>query len=140
MLREANKIWPMKSAIPIIATFFLIGILIMISSSLLDKREKKNDYYRFQIDGKVEKCIVSKNYKFYKINGDWFGIQGMLNTHIRQSDSLIKTQNSYDMIVISSNGDKENYQYPNTFFKMIDENDRLRKFLIVNVDTLDTSK
>ncbi len=138
MFREANKIWPTKSAIPIIASFFLVGSLIIVGSSLLDKRKKKNDYYRFHIDGKVEKYIVSKNYNFYKINGNWFGIQGMLNTHIRQSDSLIKTQNSYDIIVISSNGDEDNYQYPYTFFKMIDENDRLRKYFIANVDTLDT--
>ena len=139
MFREANKIWPAKSGIRILIIFFLIVILIMISSSLLDKRMMKKDFYSFSLNGRIEKCVESKNYIFYKINGTWFGVQGMLNAQIKVCDSIIKSAGIYDLVVISDNGERKKYQYPTTFFKTIEGSRNLMKYFKINVDTLDVS-
>ena len=54
LFKGANKIWPAKSAIPILIIFFLLSTIIVISSMLFDRRNMEDDFYKFQICGKLD--------------------------------------------------------------------------------------
>ena len=127
MFNEANKIWPAKSAIPILLVFFLISVSIMIGSLILDKKEQKIHYLDFQINGQIDSCVDSKKYKFLRINNSWFGVQGAINKHIETNDSILKFKGSFELFVISPTGEKNKYHYPNTYFWLVERKPELKK-------------
>ncbi len=126
--KEANKIWPAKSAIPIIISFFVLSTLIMVVTYFVEIEVIKNDYNSFRINGRIEKIIRTNNYVFCKINSDWYGIRGDINIYISQNDILQKKTDSYKLTVTKENGKTNVYDFPNTYFCLVRENKKLIKY------------
>lgn len=130
------KILPIDLETRFVIPFFVIGFVIMIGMSIYQTPKQKQMFFHKEINCKLGERILTKSYRFYKINGEWIGIQGAINAHICSNDSISKKKDSYEIFVFHPAGFQVSYNYSRIFFESIENNDKLKKYFKQYADTL----
>ncbi|MFC2152713.1 hypothetical protein ACFLSE_09305 [Bacteroidota bacterium] len=136
IMDETEKIWPMKSFGRFITVFLTISILAVVIGSIYDYKKTKREVYETELNYRLGESILTPNYRFYKINGEWYAVQGQINANICPNDSISKKKNSFDIYVFESNGTKRKYGYSSMTFEPIENNAKLKRYFRINADTL----
>jgi len=136
IMDETEKIVSIDTLLKFLIPFFVICIIVILASVIIQNKKAKKDFYQSEMHFKLGECIDTPNYKFYKVNGIWFGVQGQINANICPNDSITKMNNSFDLTVYKPNGNKKNYTYYKITFESIEKNKELKRYFRINADTL----
>jgi len=136
LFAEVEKIIPAEKFLKFFGPFLLISLVILIALTIIQNNRTKKVLYQTELHLKLGECIDTPNYRFYKVKGEWYGVQGPVNGYICPNDSVFKEKNTLDLFVIKPNGEKIKYKSTNNTFVPIESNKKLKNYFRINADTL----
>jgi hypothetical protein len=101
-IQEIEKIIHLKTLKPF---FCLLGVIALLSLLFIfyDNFKIGDDFKKLKISGRVLSIIDMKKYLLYNIDGNWYQIRGQIIDHVKEGDSIIKEQNTFETTIISEN-------------------------------------
>lgn len=129
LFTEADKIWPRKQAFQKLSLTFISLLILGMTSYLISGHIKDKKMRAFELNGKVERLIKSEKIYFYRINGNWYGIQSEMNNVIEENDSVLKERNSNKIIVFRQTVKINDYKASEMTLKNVSENKQLMRQL-----------
>lgn len=138
-LKEADKIWPLHKAIPVLIAFGAIAIIVMLALPYFEAHKTKRDFYPIELNMKLGQGVTTGRYMFYKINDEWYAIQGLINSKICPGDSISKEKDSFEIFVYHPDGSKAIYNYPRTTIKPVSQDSKIRRYFRFQADTINAN-
>ncbi len=128
LFQEANKIWPFRSFIKYMSGFVIIFLVVTLISFLTNSNKLKSEFYKFELHGKISEVVYGKKHNYFKINSEWFAVQGEINDYLKANLKIDKDMCS-TIIIINDNGKIKEFDVPKTKFVPVDSDKNLKQEL-----------